>query len=388
MRLPIIAGMRRLAGTFRRRRSFMVVQDPRTGAAFASDIDLAGRLHFARVFLGNREGHIVRRQWHLGDRASAAVTLARRHGLVVLPDWTVPADLRPALLRVPRFVALSTGLGDSTGDFLARLPQDRRESVRRLGRRGFRAVVSADPEWAAEFHARYHEPTVRRRHGLEGYVMPAHEIADCVRTGGSEFVQAWLGDKCVAAGTGVRRGSTYHFERIGWLDGDSAWLDLEADAAVIWFRCERARSLGCTRVCFGGTPPYLNDGVFRFKMRWNTELDPEATVWGDHLLLLDPRHGHVQDFLRHHAVIARDSAGRFVALSSSRPHEIPVSPRIRNGLAAWRRLLAPDEAVGSGLDHGPYGSSPSGWFVEEPPSNATGGAGRDGCEAEQRNQGG
>ena len=362
----VVRRLRRFAGTLRRQHSFFLVRDPANGRAFASASDVIGQLHFARLFLGNRELARAPRRWHLRGRSAVALALARRHGLVVFPDADVPADLRPALLRVPRCVALTVDLGPSNEACRAALPYDRRSAVKRLQARGFRAAILRDPEWAAEFHARFHEPAVRRSHGAEGYVMPAHEIAAAVRSGDAEFLQIFLGERCVAAGTCLLHGPAYHLARVGWLDGDPAWVALGAQTARVWFAIERARALGFARVGLGGTPPYLNDGVFRFKMRWNAELDPAGTVWGDYHLLFDPRHERTQEFFRRHAVLARDPAGRFFVCSAARPDEVEVFARIRKGISAWRRVVTPEEAARAGLHPGPTPHAPSGWFVEEP----------------------
>ena len=231
--------------------------------------------------------------------------LARQHGLVVLAQ--PPRSLMPWLLRVPRFIQLTLPVPSDDRDFLNALPKDRRSQLRRVMAAGFHAVVSSDSSWAHLFYDRYHQPAVRRSHGDEGYVMSVEEIIDSVVRDGAEFLKIYLGSECVAAGTALQVGDTYHLCRPGWLDGDPIWLRQGVQVARIWFAIQRARQLGCQFLALGGTPPFLNDGVFKFKLRWKPRLDLAGSRWGEHFLLMEPRHPDVQRFLADHPLLASDS---------------------------------------------------------------------------------
>lgn len=322
-------------------------------------------MRFTRLVLQASSGR-VSGYYFLKDRsrARAALSLRRRLGLVILLD--PPAALRQHLLRVPRFVQFRLDLRCDTMAFLATLPADRRQRIRRLESEGLSAVVSRDAGWAEEFHARFHQPAVRASHGHEGYVMTIDEIYKSIHSGGAEFLKIYLGSQCIAAGTCRQIGSVYHLERPGWLDGDASWLRKGVQIARVWFAAERARALGCRDLMLGGTPPFLEDGVFRFKARWGARVDLEASVWGDHCLMMDPCSGTVRRFLDRCSVIVRADDGRLLVCSARSVDAIDWPAKLRPQIHGFLRLRSPQELVGRSRFNTVMGACLADWFVEEP----------------------
>lgn len=349
------------------RHCFWVFKRKRSGEAFATDSlsTFEQRLH--NIFL--HDGPDIVRQCRpvrFRNRNKVALSLAEKYGFVLFRDKEWPADLAARILRVPRFIQLTTDILESPENFRSSLPRDRRYMVNRLARIGFQSETCSDYRWAEEFHDRYHRPAVRQSHGEVGYVMPASEISDDIRHNHAEFIKILLRGRCVAAGTAKHKEGIYYLLRPGWLDGDPIWLKEGVQAARIWFAAERAHSLGCKKLVLGGTPPFLEDGVFQFKMRWNAELDPERTCWGNYNLLFSPGNSFVQRFFKYHSVIVRDRSGGFCICSGLPPQSVPLTPYILRGISTWWRLAGPEEAAALGLSVEPTALMPTGWFVEEP----------------------
>lgn len=148
---------------------------------------------------------------------------ARRWGLVVLPEDGVPAALGAWTLAIPRAVSLVIDLRKDEATFLASLRGERRTRVRSVLAQGFGYEILHDPAWASEFHRRYHEPSIRSRHGAEGFVMPAAQLAQAVATGGTEFLRILRNHHCVGAGTCRRDGTRYPWSvSAGWT-GTRPW---------------------------------------------------------------------------------------------------------------------------------------------------------------------
>lgn len=352
-----LSRLRRLRSTHR----FLVVSSQDRVSGFVTDLDDPARMRFTRLILQAPSARISG-HYFLRDRSRAAWSLRTRVGLVILHD--PPLALRPHLLRVPRFVQFRLDLRRDARELLDSLPADRCQRIRRLEPEGFSAVVSRDAAWAEEFHDRFHQPAVRGSHGDEGYVMPVGELFQAVHSGGSEFLKIYLGSQCVAAGTCRQIGSVYHLERPGWLDGDPSWLRKGVQIARVWFAAERARALGCRDLMMGGTPPFLEDGVFRFKARWGARVDLEASVWGDHYLMLDPCSGTVRGFLDRCTMIVRADHGRLLVCSGRSAEAIDWPANLRPQIQGFLRLRSPQELTGRCRRNDVMGGCPADWFVE------------------------
>jgi Acetyltransferase (GNAT) domain len=343
---------------------FLLDQDRGTGHGFASDLPGIDRLRFARLYLGSASLQSTRVRSILGFHPIVTQRLARTHGLVVL---SAPlCHQSPSLLKVPRFIQLRLDLGIDETSFFEALPKDRRAGIRRVLAAGFRPEYCTDPGWSEEFHDFYHRPAVRSSHGDEGYVMTSEQIRHSIAQEGAEFLRICLDSQCVAAGTAMRCGDTYQLCRPGWLHGDPAWLRRGVQVARIWFAAQRARELGCRFLALGGTPPFVDDGVFQFKFRWHPRLDMEGSRWGHHHLLMDPRHAGVQRFVRSHPLLAWDEEGRLILCAGHGPASLNLPRQLLQQLAGFWRLVSPEEAAERRLRLGPIHGRPSGWWVPEP----------------------
>lgn len=325
---------------FKIRKELFLTIHADSGAAFASDIPRIDRLRFERLYLpnGNKNTTTLRL---LRGCAWRYQHLANQNGLVVLAN--PPANLIPRLLRVPRFIQLKLDVCLSNEQFLCTLPKDRKAQIRRILATGLHATYSSDPNWAEVFHDQYHLPAVRSSHGEEGYVMSANEIKNSIRNDGAEFIKIYLGRECVAAGTAQQIGDTYHLLRPGWLAGDPSWLRRGVQIARIWFAVQRARELGCQFVGMGGSPPFLDSGVLRFKLRWNPRLAMAESHWGDHFLLMDPRHPRLQLFLHAHPLLACSPSGAPVICSGKGPSELQLPTPFLQQVDQFWRLVSPEE---------------------------------------------
>lgn len=296
-----------------------------------------------RVYLGGPHEVQSRYGFHTADFTRTAARQLDRYGLVLVSAVPMPASLEHLALRLPRFVGLSAEIGESEDAYLKMLPRTARSDVARLHRKGFGMLVDNDPAWADEFFSRYHEPTILRRHGSEGALIAARYIAEAVRDHGSEFLCVTLGSQRIAALLGRPQPQGYRVDHLGWLDGEPNRVDRAVPAALYWFAAKRARELGLSRVRMGGTPPYIEDGLFQFKTKWNATLDMADTKVGVNRLLLNPSHPNVRRWLKHRSLIAVDANDRFVAYSARHPEDVEMSDLVRKNFACWYKLAEPSE---------------------------------------------
>jgi len=332
-------GLKRRLRRIRNERVHLVIEDRTCLDGFAIFGDTERRDHYVRVFLGAPRATRLRMGLHSRNFASAAMSLLKRYGLVVIPDTGITDELRPYHLRVPRFVEMTLDAGESEASFLDMLPRSARRDLRCIQREGFEPEVDGGPGWAEVFCADYHEKSVRHRHGAEGFVMAADDVRRLILEEHCEFICLRQGGGRVAALLGQPSDSGYLLGRVGWLHGDPVLGRSGVMSALYWFAIRRARELGIRRVRLGGTPAYLEDGVFQFKMKWTAGLDAQDTRFGWSGLLIDPGHPKLAEFLGRWSIIAQDDDGRGLAVFSvRRPGEVNMSAPVERSLSAWYRL--------------------------------------------------
>jgi len=322
-------------------------------------------LRFKRLYLGCTD---VKHSFRFVSNFNQGEELLEerdRKGLVLLNDASIATKLQSHVLRVPRFVSLVIDLHGTPEDYFRSLPRDRRFRVRRLMDRGFHIEYTSDRDFGREFVEDYHLPTVRNSHGEEGFGANIHYVVSLLEQADSEIIKIKSGRDCLLAGLCIKDRDIYRLDKTGWLRGDSRLLKDDVQTCRVWQGIQRARQLGVSQLDLGGTPPFLDDGVFNYKMRWNARLNTERRIWGTHHLLLDPGNAAVQAFFQRHSMLVYDSENRLCVCSGKRPGELQITSGILDELSGWWRLASPQEAKDRCLDRKPSNGMPSGWFVPE-----------------------
>lgn len=330
----------RLTGWLRARFLHSVVRE--SGGATASGFAVFGNTRWESRFITDYLGDDAQTRrdlrphgvtWH-----NAAQALSRELGLVIVADVRIPRALAPHLLRIPAFVAMRVDLAGTDDEFLKALPRSARSDISRTSKRGFTFDVVQDASWAQEYHDRFHRPSVSRRHGDEGFVMRPEEMVRWIEAGRGEFVRLYHEGQIVGGLLNERRGDVYHLQRLGWRDGSVEWTRLGVVPAMEWFSIRRARSLGCSAIQFGGTPPIVENGVFQFKSKWGARMDAANTTFAEYSVLLDVRHADVKRLLASHSLVVFDADGGFAVVSGRTPHDTRISPATEASVTRWYTL--------------------------------------------------
>ena len=293
--------------------------------------------HFTRIYLQTTADQRIRHRVHSRNWVPRALAHARRFGMSVISGLPIPESLEKLVLRVPQFVSMSVDLCPSEADFRKTMSSSGLSDLRLIKRGGYDYSVHRNSNWAVEFYNRFHEKGIASRHGSEGLVMQCEEIAECVAKKGWEFVCVTRDGRCLAACLGGLESSGYRMARLGWLEGNPTLVKEGVLSAVYWFAMRRARELGAQRILLGGSPPYLEDGLFRYKAKWNAALDAPNPAFNVFHLLLDPTHPSVRAMLMTRSIVALGSDDQFVVYSSKDPKSHKLSPMIKSGIARWYR---------------------------------------------------
>ncbi|MFZ4082321.1 MAG: hypothetical protein ACOYKN_13900 [Pirellula sp.] len=344
---------------------FWLVRDAHSDHGFLTSGSKDERLRFTRLYL---DSHDVKSSFSPKlslDQTTFLLEMRQRYGLVILDGYPVPKRLEGMVLRIPKFVSLIIDVPANNEELLPLLPVDRRRSYKFAIARDVEAKFTRSMDFVSEFVERYHGPTIHRSHGEEGNVLSPRHLRKMLQSPDNEFMLLFLGSECIKAGFCLRQGTTYRMYATGWLRGPTENLKGNMQCVAIWKALNRARELACDVLDLGGTPPFLDDGVFNFKMRWNARLNQSRLTYGSHCLLIDPAHPKIQSFFASHPTIVYDRHNKLCILSAKKPSEVQLRPSILEGISSWWRLVCPEEAQERDLSKAPTQDMPSGWCVRE-----------------------
>ena len=274
------------------------------------------------------------------------------------PFWTLPRRLRAlrptASLTVAILDRLAGGVLGREGylmtgelvrtvtDSVPRVPAlavgnaSLRHDVQRMKREGFGCVLSKDPADLELFYRDMLKPHVEARFGDTAPGL------DEIRHAFDHGVLMWIvkGDERVAGTVLQLRRDRLLLRGFGVARGDSTLLRRGALAAAYIHAIEHASERGLAVVDFGGSRPWLDDGVLRYKMKWRPRIDPRwmssSAVyfrWPDG----DPS---VEAMFRARALICRRDGGfAFVCASGAWP---PLTAPVRPGEWPVENAISPD----------------------------------------------
>ncbi len=359
--------LERLRGWARRlRRDFIHLEITRPGGGAGLGVigSPHARHHFARLYLGDRERYNMRWGLHRPGCTHIARRLTQRYGLSVISETRVSEELRNELIRMPKLIDVAVDLPSTLELYRASLGSSASNDLARIRSRRLTSEVTCDAAFIPEFYSRFHLPAITGRHGREGHVLPEKHLAKELRVEGTEFVKVMRDGACVAAAFTRICPEGYRTMRLGWRDGDMSLVKDGALAALYWFSVQRAYALGCTRLCLGGSPPYLDDGLMIYKAKWGGRLDPAGRWYGEWHIGLDPAHQDCQKFLRERSLVAFGADDKFVVFSGRAPKDLRYNRGLTDGVARWWRLLEKPSRQ-SPVDHPDVPAALRPWFVNE-----------------------
>ena len=251
--------------------NYWILSDTAGDVSFAVIGNPTGRNPYCRTYIQQRDTAKVIARWYDGSETIAAKLIAK-YGMVVLADVPIPAAMRDQSLIVPNFISLAIKLNQDLPTYLKGISASMRSNIRLLEKRNFNWQISKDPAWAVTYYRHYFRPTMLQSHGDEAYIYPESIILTMVQEPGMEFLQIFEGEKIVGAALCQNKNETYHIINLGWLEGDIELRKKGVPSAFFWYAICHSFEIGCKLVNCGGSPPYLENGVTRFKMPWGLHI--------------------------------------------------------------------------------------------------------------------
>ena len=271
------------------------------------------------------------------DFSKSMMNIAKKSGLVILRNVDLAKSIRDKVVMQPNFIELEIHLPTSIEAYFKSLSDDAKNNLKKASKAGFSSHFSKDKDWIDIFYDQYYLPTMQGRHAEEAAVFPKRYLKFLTTLPGTEFLKVFLGDQCVASAVTRLDQEKYYCEKIGYLNGDESFLKMGVTNAIYQFRIERAYELGCKKIVLGGTPPFIENGVFKFKAKWQARINPDI-YYNENYLLLNPSNHTCYEFLYKNSLIVYGLNNSLIVLSSKLPKDTKISSPILNDIESWYLL--------------------------------------------------
>lgn len=300
--------------------------------------------------IGSRKASSRYKSVYLGKDANASNSLIinsniqnkldkfyTNYGLICIQDSSLVTSNRNLFVMQPEFIVLEIPLPDTYEVYIKSITNDAKNNLKKVQKVGFTCSISNDKTWVNTFYKDYYVQTMVDRHSEDAAVIPMWEMLSIVNNPGAEFVKLYLDGICVAAALTIFENDKYICHKIGYLNGDVSLLQKGIVTAIYEFRIKRAYELGCKAIVLGGTPPYLENGVFKYKAKWQARFCPEL-YFNENYLLLNPLNKFCYDFLQTNSLVVFGLKNTLIVLSSKKPSESGITSKTLNDIKGWYML--------------------------------------------------
>jgi hypothetical protein len=195
----------------------------------------------------------------------------------------------------------------------------RKNDVRRVRAKGYRATLVRDSAEVRAFFADWYLPFSQARWGASLVRFDRDLMRRLSRT--CELLWIERDGARVSAALLEPHGRLLRCVAFGLRDPEA--VREGALAACYWLMIEHAVARGYETLRLGGSRPVMSDGALRHKLKWGGALGA-VRQWDYLAVRVDPQSAVLRALLAVHPLVAED-AGRFLALTSEpRPPEAPT----------------------------------------------------------------
>jgi hypothetical protein len=156
--------------------------------------------------------------------------------------------------------------------------------------------ILTDNESFDDFIARFYIPYITKRHGEEAVIS---DLKSAWNSSHSVFLLAIKEDGLiVAASFNEKSGEYFKLLNLGLLDGNEEYLQHGAIGALYYYGILEGKKRGCRYFNAGGSKPFINDGLTKYKIGWGAEFVSEYSHSGEYVWFGVNKHSPAaQEFL-------------------------------------------------------------------------------------------
>lgn len=153
--------------------------------------------------------------------------------------------------------------------------------TRRIRKYNLTYEILNDDESFKHFIDKIYLPYVSKRHGEEALI---ENLNSLWKSTPSPVLMAIRESGMIVAESLIRQtGDIMYFKRIGVLDGSEEYMRHGVIGALYYYGIVEAQRKGCKYFDVGGTRPFLNDGLTRYKLGLGAEFTDDNSNWKEYL---------------------------------------------------------------------------------------------------------
>jgi len=204
----------------------------------------------------------------------------------ILPEW--------AIMRINIDRPIGEICKASVSDF---------SDVKRLIRKyNLTYEMLTDKESFKYFYDNIYLPYLIKRHGDEALV---EDLSDFWKPSPSPFLMVIKENGIIVAGSIVRKsGDLFYLVRLGLLNGNDEYRRHGAIGAMYYFSILEGQKMSCRYLDVGGTRPFLNNGLTKYKMGLGAEFLSEHSTWKEYLWFgMNENSTFAKEFIRNNSFL-------------------------------------------------------------------------------------
>jgi hypothetical protein len=201
----------------------------------------------------------------ISEISQFALNNFQKYNGFILPEW--------AIMRINIDRPISEICKGSVSDFL---------DIRRLIRKyNLTYEILTDEESFEYFNNKIYLPYIIKRYGDEALV---EDLSTFWKSSSSPFLLAIKENGIIVAESMIRKsGDLIYLMRLGLLDGNEDYKRHGAIGAMYYFCVLEGQKMSCRYLDVGGTRPFLNNGLTKYKMGLGAEFLSEHSTWKEYL---------------------------------------------------------------------------------------------------------
>lgn len=236
---------------------------------------------------------------------------ARKQVDLVVGDIDFPLDLcvrKKGVLVLPRWLKQQVVIADEWEHVLAKLRRKtRREALRSIRKHHLKARVVRDDRSNDAFYHQLYKPYIHRRYGSQAAVVDERRfLRECAS---GQLIQVLQDDRVVGAVLAHVAGRQL---TLAWVGIDKCVEDDKLNGvtdALDLYSLLYAYTQGCDVMDMGGSRPFINDGVLRYKQKWGAGISRGLVPKGSYFFAPLRMSVAMESFLFHNPMIICDSRG-------------------------------------------------------------------------------
>ncbi|MCK5023538.1 MAG: hypothetical protein KAS04_05170 [Candidatus Aenigmarchaeota archaeon] len=215
--------------------------------------------------------------WHVGR--DKTVKESDSDMVLVSCDCFYNRFLHKADLFVfPHMIDMILDIRKPSEEFFKNLSNSAKADIRKVKQHDYSFEVTSDINQLRMFYNDMYLPLIKNRFGDKPLFIPPFVFFRVLHEIGYKFLLAKKDDAYISGNIFHCDNKEMYTKYFGILNGDFDLIKKGASAAIYYFSIVWAKENKLSNVNFGACRPFLNDGVFQYKKKWGTIIEPYSLV--------------------------------------------------------------------------------------------------------------